>query len=260
MKKIAMLLCAALMISMLASCGKDNPEPAGDTSSAASTGASQTTSMPSTPAEIYGHNMQIDESAISLKQFETPAAGSKIATIKTSLGDIKIALYPDEAPKAVENFIALAEKGYYNGLKFYEVVPGVRVTTGDPNNDGTGGDSNAGGVFSDEYSLNLWHFNGAEAMDNGGAPNQNTSRFFIVQNSEITTELADEMLDGGFPESVVQKYLDVGGVPNYDFRDTVFGQVIEGMDVVEKIAAVERDGENKPKEDIAITSVEISEM
>ena len=97
-------------------------------------------------------------------------------------------------------------------------------------------------------------------MDNGGAPNQNTSRFFIVQNSEITTELADEMLDGGFPESVVQKYLDVGGVPNYDFRDTVFGQVIEGMDVVEKIAAVERDGENKPKEDIAITSVEISEM
>ena len=237
MKKIAMLLCAALMISMLASCGKDNPEPAGDTSSAASTGASQTTSMPSTPAEIYGHNMQIDESAISLKQFETPAAGSKIATIKTSLGDIKIALYPDEAPKAVENFIALAEKGYYNGLKFYEVVPGVRVTTGDPNNDGTGGDSNAGGV-----------------------PNQNTSRFFIVQNSEITTELADEMLDGGFPESVVQKYLDVGGVPNYDFRDTVFGQVIEGMDVVEKIAAVERDGENKPKEDIAITSVEISEM
>ena len=95
----------------------------------------------------------------------------------------------------------------------------MRVTTGDPNNDGTGGDSNAGGVFSDEYSLNLWHFNGAVAMDNGGAPNQNTSRFFIVQNSEITTELADEMLDGGFPESVVQKYLDVGGVPNYDFRD-----------------------------------------
>ena len=134
------------------------------------------------------------------------------------------------------------------------------MTTRDPNNDGTGGDSNAGGVFSDEYSLNLWHFNGAVAMDNGGAPNQNTSRFFIVQNSEITTELADEMLDGGFPESVVQKYLDVGGVPNYDFRDTVFGQVIEGMDVVEKIAAVERDGENKPKEDIAITSVEISEM
>lgn len=260
MKKIAMLLCAALMISMLAACGKDNPEPAGDASSTASAGASQTTSMPSTPAEIYGHNMQIDESTISLKQFATPAAGSKVATIKTSLGDIKIALYPDEAPKAVEDFIALAEKGYYNGLKFYEVVPNVRVTTGDPNNDGTGGDSSAGGAFADEYSLNLWHFNGAVAMDNGGAPNQNGSRFFIVQNSEITTELADEMLDGGFPETVVQKYLDVGGVPNYDFRDTVFGQVIEGMDVVEKIAAVERDGENKPKEDIAITSVEISEM
>ena len=150
-----MLLCAALMISMLAACGKDNPEPAGDASSAASAGASQATSMPSTPAEIYGHNMQIDESTISLKQFETPAAGSKVATIKTSLGDIKIALYPDEAPKAVENFIALAEKGYYNGLKFYEVVPGVRMTTGDPNNDGTGGDSNAGGAFADEYGLNL---------------------------------------------------------------------------------------------------------
>ena len=78
-----------------------------------------------------------------------------------------------------------------------------------------------------------------------------------VQNSSITNELAEEMLDGGFPEKVVDKYLKAGGVPNYDFKDTVFGQVIEGKDVVEKIAAVARDEQNKPSEDVTITSIEI---
>lgn len=97
-------------------------------------------------------------------------------------------------------------------------------------------------------------------MDNGGTPGQNGSRFFIVQNSRITDELGDKMFDGGFPEKVIQKYLEVGGVPNYDARDTVFGQVIEGMDVVEKIAAVPTDADHKPVEDVVITSVELGTL
>ena len=216
--------------------------------------------MPETAAEIYAHNMEIDESAIDLVQFNTPEAGSPIATIKTSLGDIKMVLFPKEAPKAVENFQALVEKGYYNGLKVYSAVPSVYVATGDPDNNGSGGESASGEPFEDEYSLNLWHFNGAVAMDNGGTPGQNGSRFFIVQNSRITDELGDKMFDGGFPEKVIQKYLEVGGVPNYDARDTVFGQVIEGMDVVEKIAAVPTDADHKPVEDIVITSVELGTL
>lgn len=257
MKKIVLLLCAVLAVSTLFyGCGKDK-EAASDASSSSEPTASA--SMPTTEAEIIGHNLKIDEAAIDLIQFKAPAAGAKTATIKTTAGDIKLVLFPDEAPKAVENFIALAEKGYYNGLSFYEVAPTVHISTGDPKNDGTGGESSFDGKpFPDEYSLNLWHFNGAVAMDNGGIPDTNASRFFIVQNTEISDELLDKMMDGGFPEKVINQYLETGGVPNYDFRDTVFGHVIEGMDVVEKIAAAPRDEENKPKEDITITSIEIA--
>ena len=242
MKKIALLLCVVLMLSTLMVGCKKSEEPSPE-SGAPSGETSGPESMPETAAEIYAHNMEIDESAIDLVQFNTPEAGSPIATIKTSLGDIKMVLFPKEAPKAVENFQALVEKGYYNGLKVYSAVPSVHVATGDPDNNGSGGESASGEPFED-----------------GGTPGQNGSRFFIVQNSRITDELGDKMFDGGFPEKVIQKYLEVGGVPNYDARDTVFGQVIEGMDVVEKIAAVPTDADHKPTEDVVITSVELGTL
>ncbi|MEM1485083.1 peptidylprolyl isomerase [Oscillospiraceae bacterium PP1C4] len=255
MKKIALLLSAVLAMSMLFyGCGGKNAEPVPEEVPSAS--------MPTTETDIIAHNLKIDESTISLAQFETPAAGAKVATIKTSAGDIKITFFPDEAPKAVENFLALAEKGYYNGLKFYQIVPSVHIATGDPDNTGNGGKSSFedGANFEDEYSTNLWHFNGAVAMDNSGVPGTNNSRFYIVQNSEISDDMATKMIDAGFPEKVVNKYLEVGGVPNYDAKDTVFAQVIEGMDIVEQIAHSPRTAENKPEEDITITSVEIGTM
>ena len=172
MKKIALLLCVVLMLSTLMVGCKKSEEPSPE-SGAPSGETSGPESMPETAAEIYAHNMEIDESAIDLVQFNTPEAGSPIATIKTSLGDIKMVLFPKEAPKAVENFQALVEKGYYNGLKVYSAVPSVHVATGDPDNNGSGGESASGEPFEDEYSLNLWHFNGAVAMDNGGTPGQN---------------------------------------------------------------------------------------
>lgn len=254
MKKIALLLSAVLALSTLFyGCGgKTEPqEPAEDMPAV---------SMPKTEQEIITHNLQIDESTIDLVQFNEPATDAKTVTLKTSEGDIKMMLFPNEAPKAVENFLALAEKGYYNGLKFYRTVPSVHIATGDPDATGNGGKSSfeEGAQFEDEYSLNLWHFNGAVAMDNSGVPNTNGSRFYIVQNTEVPDDLAAEMLDAGYPDKVVNKYLEVGGVPNYDAKDTVFAQVIEGMDIVEKIAFAPGDAENKPTEDITIITVEIA--
>ena len=256
MKKLFVLLCAVLALSLLlTSCG-DKPEDAAPSESDV-----PADSIPTDPEEIKAHNEEIDEASINLIQFDTPAAGTKVATIKTSAGDIKIALYDKEAPKAVENWIALAEKGYYNGLKFYEVIPTVRISTGDPENSGNGGESSFdSGKFADEYSLNLWHFNGAVAMNNNGVSDANDSKFYIIQNNGISEELGQEMIDGGFPTKVIDKYLEVGGVPNYDFKDTVFGQVIEGMDVVEQIASAARDEQNKPSEDITIDSITIETL
>lgn len=255
MKKLALLLAALLSLSALfygcnGKPAEEAPAPSASENEAAA---------PSSDEEIIAHNLKLDPSSINLIQFDAPAADAKTVTLKTSEGDIKIVLYPEQAPKAVENFLKLAEQGYYNGVKFYEAISGVRVSTGDPDNTGNGGKSSLenGAKFEDEYSTDLWHFNGAVAMNNGGAPGENGSRFYIVQNSSVTTELADKMLDVAFPEKVVNKYLEVGGVPNYDFRDTVFGQVIEGMEVVNKIASTATDEAHKPEKDIVINSVEV---
>ncbi|WP_101908742.1 peptidylprolyl isomerase [Marasmitruncus massiliensis] len=258
MKKIALLLSALLALSvMFYGCGKKNEASPASSDASASESAQ---SMPSTESEIIGHNLKISEEDINLLQAQAPAAGSQTATIKTSAGDIKIVLYPEEAPKAVENWIALAKKGYYDNQKFYEVLPSVRICTGDPEGTGNKGESSfeGGEKFDDEYSVNLWHFNGAVAMNNGGSKDRNDSRFYIIQNSSISDDLAEEMLDVGFPEKVVDQYLKAGGVPNYDFKDTVFAQVVEGLDIVEKIASAPRDDTNKPKEDITILSIEIA--
>lgn len=258
MKKIALLFAILTLSTLLFGCGKQNDaEPA--SSSASSSESAQ--SMPSNEDEIVQHNLKIDADDINLIQAQTPGPDAKTAVIKTSVGDIKLVLYPEQAPKAVENFIALAKEGYYDNQTFYEVLPNVRVSTGDPEGTGHKGESSFedGKKFEDEYNLNLWHFNGAVAMNNGGSPDRNDSRFYIISNSSISNDLAEEMLDAAFPEKVVDQYLKVGGVPNYDFKDTVFAQVVEGLDVVEKIASSPRDDANKPKEDITILSIEIAE-
>lgn len=264
MKKIVLLLCSVLVASsLLYGCGKNEPAPEdGASSSAASSSeAGVAGSMPTSLADITAHNDKIDPESIDLIQTKTPAAGSPIATIKTSMGDIKIVLYPNEAPKAVANFTELVKSGYYNGQKFYEVSPDVHIAAGSPD-DGKTGKGADGKVLEDEYSLNLWHFNGAVAMNNGGVRNQNDSRFFIVSNAtELSDDFVGEMADGGYPPKVSNRYLEVGGVPNYDAKGTVFGQVIEGMDVVTKIAAAECAPKSlKPATDITITSVEIGTL
>ena len=99
-------------------------------------------------------------------QFELPEEGDEIVVINTSMGTLKVMLFPEIAPKAVENFVTHAKEGYYNGLKFYKIQKDKCLYTGDPKGDGTGGESvfkdEDGRVqpFEDEYSMDLWHFNG----------------------------------------------------------------------------------------------------
>ena len=113
--------------------------------------------------------------ASALLQFELPEEGDEIVVINTSMGTLKVMLFPEIAPKAVENFVAHAKEGYYNGLKFYKIQKDKCLYTGDPKGDGTGGESvfkdEDGRVqpFEDEYSMDLWHFNGALSMVNDGA-------------------------------------------------------------------------------------------
>lgn len=184
------------------------------------------------------------------------AKGPK-ATIKTNHGDIVIQLFPEEAPMTVENFVRLAQKDYYDGVTFHRVISDFMIQGGDPEGTGAGGQSIWGHNFEDEFSNELFNLRGALSMANAG-PNTNGSQFFIVQNKNMPKRFIQQLRDAQYPEEVVKAYKQ-GGTPWLDHRHTVFGHVTEGMDVVDEIAKVAKDGNDKPLEDVVITTVEIAD-
>ena len=172
-------------------------------------------------------------------QDKKPAAKVKeIAVIETSMGTIEAELYRDDAPKTVDNFVRLAEKKYFNGVIFHRVSKGFVIQGGDPTGTGTGGKSIYGKEFEDELNSGTASFkagyqHGVLAMANRG-PNTNTSQFFIM--------LRD--------------------VPRMPKNYTIFGKVIKGLDVVDKIGDVEitpqmGPNDGKPKVDVKMKSVTI---
>jgi len=149
------------------------------------------------------------------------------ATIHTSMGDIELELFDEDAPKTVENFTKLAGDGFYDGLVFHRVIPDFMIQGGCPRGDGTG---DAGYKFEDEFNDHPI-VRGTLAMANAG-PNTNGSQFFIV------TAPATPWLDG---------------------KHTAFGQVTAGQDVVDAISAVDRDGSDRPRDAVTMSSVTIAD-
>lgn len=191
-------------------------------------------------------------------QLSTPQKGDTLAVMHTNMGDIKIKLFPEKAPKTVENFVTHSKNGYYNGLKFHRVINDFMIQGGDPRGNGTGGESIWGGSFPDEFDPELHNLRGALSMANSG-PNTNGSQLFIVQAREVPANMLEQMRDledNGFPADITAAYAELGGTPWLDFRHTVFGQVTDGMDVVDAIAAVETNND-VPCEDVIISSIDI---
>ncbi len=194
-------------------------------------------------------------------QLSAPQKGDTLAVMHTNMGDIKIKLFPEKAPKTVENFVTHSKNGYYNGLKFHRVINDFMIQGGDPRGNGTGGESIWGGSFPDEFDPELHNLRGALSMANSG-PNTNGSQFFIVQAREVPANMLEQMRDledNGFPADITAAYEALGGTPWLDFRHTVFGQVTEGMDVVDAIAAVETVND-VPRSDVIIESIEVTEL
>jgi len=154
------------------------------------------------------------------------------AIMKTNFGDIKFKFYNQDSPITVNNFLNLAKKGFYDGVKFHRVIKDFMIQGGDPNskdddwsNDGTGG---PGYAFQDEFNAHKL-VRGSLAMANSG-PNTNGSQFFIVTAKET---------------------------PWLDGRHTNFGEVVEGIDTVDKIEAVEKNQNDHPTKDVVINSIEL---
>ncbi len=179
------------------------------------------------------------------------------ATIKTNMGDITVKLFPEFAPKTVKNFIELAKKGYYDNVIFHRVIPDFMIQGGDPTGTVMGGESIYGEKFEDEFSPELFNVRGALSMANAG-PNTNGSQFFIVNNKNVPANMMTQMEEAGYPKEVVEAYRE-GGTPWLDFRHTVFGHVVNGMDIVDTIAQVQRGPQDRPVHDVVIEAIEINE-
>ena len=155
------------------------------------------------------------------------AMDKNIVVLETNQGFIEIKLMPEIAPKACENFTKLAEKGYYNGLIFHRVIKGFMIQGGDPTGTGAGGESIWGKAFEDEVTPSAkFDTPGILAMANAG-PNTNGSQFFIT----------------------------TAKTPWLNMRHTIFGEVIAGYDVVEKIESAETNASDKPIKEQKIIKV-----
>jgi peptidyl-prolyl cis-trans isomerase B (cyclophilin B) len=191
-------------------------------------------------------------------QLRTPEKGDTVAVMKTSMGDISIRLFPDDAPRTVENFVTHARNGYYNNLKFHRIINDFMIQGGDPKGSGTGGQSIWGTPFKDEFSPRLYNFRGALSMANSGA-NTNGSQFFIVQKKSVNSREIQYIKTLKYLDEVVEAYENNGGTMWLDNKHSVFGQVFEGFDILDKLAEVETDASDKPAKDILVLEIVIKE-
>ena len=194
--------------------------------------------------------------------FRPVKSGDTLVTLNTNYGDIKILMLPEAAPKSVENFVGHCKEGYYDGIIFHRVIKDFMIQGGDPTGTGSGGESIWGKDFEDEFHPEACNFRGALSMANAG-PCTNGSQFFIVQAGPVDPRMFPMLARQGakFTPEVMEKYAEVGGTPWLDNHHSVFGQVVEGMDVVDRIAACKVGFGDRPMRDVVIegTKVEIAE-
>ena len=192
-------------------------------------------------------------------QFTHPVAGDTIAVFDTSAGVFKAVLFTGQAPQACDNFIGLAQQGYYNGLTVTRVEREFVVEAGQ-GADGSGTTIWNGNRYPVEVTDSLHHYSGALCMG-VDASGECASVFYVMEtlpgDQSVTQELVDQMNSAGYRAEVVSAYQTAGGAPYLDYTDTVFGQVYEGMDIVDTIAQTGVEENQKPTQDITINSVSI---
>jgi len=219
-------------------------------------------SVNNTTDEEY-KNADVNYTENAEAQIAAPKSGETIAVMHVKdFVDITFKFFNDKAPKAVENFLTHAKDGYYNGIKFHRVMEEFMIQGGDPTGNGTGGESIWGKGFEEEIDASLVPYRGALCMASTGYGRSSLgSQFFIVQ-ANATDEMKNALSQYGYPEGLIDAYSQYGGYLSLYGMYTVFGQVVDGMDVVDKIVKVEKNlsetGElSVPVNDVIIESIEV---
>ena len=204
-----------------------------------------------------------DFTQMNLIQLDKPADGQDVAIIETNVGTITAVLYAEFAPNTVANFKKRAEEGFYDGKPFFALQKGIYAITGASNDEGTEGITDDGKYIENECSVNLWPFKGA-LLGYSSQQGYSDSRFFFTGARELTEENKKELR--GYtnqetsaqviPEELITAFQKRGSVPGFAGAYTVFGQVINGFDVLDKILWTDSDKSNmKPLEELKIVKV-----
>lgn len=193
-----------------------------------------------------------------LPQFQEPKENDLLYVIETSHGDIEVRLFPESAPKTVENFTTHADNGYYDNGVFHRIIKDFMIQGGDPTGTGRGGESIYGATFEDEFDPSLRNFRGALSMANRG-PNTNGSQFFLVTVPSVPEQVIRQMKEigeaEGFSDDVIEAYETHGGAYWLDGKHAVFGQITSGMDIVDALSALPTDGMDRPLEEVTIRTI-----
>lgn len=253
MKKLLSFLCLMLVsLFILTGCGNK------ETTNSISNQASRKTNTTNNAKEDSKVSVDYVESAT--KQMAVPVSGETIAIIHIkNYGDVKVKFFEEVVPKAVENFVTHAKEGYYNGVTFHRVINEFMIQGGDPEGTGLGGESIWGDDFEEELSPELVPYRGSLCMASRGLENSPSlgSQFFITQ-ANYDASMASYMKAQGYPTDLLEQYKNYGGYLSLYGQYTVFGQVYEGMEIVDRIAGVETDESDKPVEDVVIESIDVS--
>ena len=200
--------------------------------------------------------------AVAITAFAKPK--NRYVRIKTSYGQCIIRLY-NETPKHRDNFIKLVKQGFYNGTLFHRVIQNFMIQGGDPTSKKAEagkslGDGDVGYTIPAEFRDSIFHKRGvlAAARDNNPAKASSGCQCYIVEGKRYTDDelnalLAGRMKGRTIPESEKAYYKSVGGTPFLDQNYTVFGEVVVGLDMVDRIAAVKRDAKDRPLADVPMT-------
>lgn len=255
MKKVISFLCVMLVLLFgLTGCGDEKSNNVANKTAGTSNTVKNNSKEDS--------KVSVDYAAAAEKQMAMPEKGDTIAVFHIkNYGDVKAKFFEDVAPKAVENFVTHAKEGYYNGVTFHRVINEFMIQGGDPEGTGMGGESIWGEDFEEELSPELVPYRGSLCMASRGLQNSPSlgSQFFITQ-ANYSAQMASYMQAGGYPAELVEQYKNRGGYLSLYGEYTIFGQVFEGIEVVDRVAAVETDMNDKPVEDVVIESIEIREM
>lgn len=260
MKKVVKILLLVfvlvVMLIVLTGCeGKNANEVKSSSTSNSKNSSNTTNNTENEEGEVKLSD--IDFKSAAEKQMAMPNSGDTVAIMHIKdYGDVKFKFFEDVAPKAVENFLTHAREGYYNGLTFHRVINEFMIQGGDPEGDGTGGESIWGEGFGTELDYTLVPYRGSLCMAMSSLPNSIGSQFFITQ-----AHYSEDMysyLKNSLPVSLMNQYKEYGGYLSLYMQYTVFGQVYEGMDIIDKIAAVETDENDKPITDVVIESIEVT--